>query len=288
MSLTRDLPIRSVGFPPTNAVHPPASQHGVFIPFAPLKLARLPLSLAATLAALPSISESPFPRFKRCNGKRTNESRGRSWRASIVALVQAIGTSVRQPVGLSTALVSPRRVDGRRPRLQENAIAVIRDAIRDSRIAHSPTNSCGCASPEGLFRLQFAQGRVAQLDLAPILAAFASRSVISTPPRFARDCSAHARLVISAETLRLRTSDAEHDEGASRKPSLHAIRESRIASSPLDKMIDSTASRILALRAARLSHRVPALRFLCFSSLRHWACPLRCPGRWFGTGRPCF
>src|SRR5437879_1588427 len=35
MSLTRDLPIRSVGFPPTNAVHPPASQHGVFIPFAP-------------------------------------------------------------------------------------------------------------------------------------------------------------------------------------------------------------------------------------------------------------
>jgi len=257
MSLTRDLPIRSVGFPPTNAVHPPASQHGVFIPFAPLKLARLPLSLAATLAALPSISESPFPRFKRCNGKRRRRN-------------------------------SPRRVDGRRPRLQENAIAVIRDAIRDSRIAHSPTNSCGCASPEGLFRLQFAQGRVAQLDLAPILAAFASRSVISTPPRFARDCSAHARLVISAETLRLRTSDAEHDEGASRKPSLHAIRESRIASSPLDKMIDSTASRILALRAARLSHRVPALRFLCFSSLRHWACPLRCPGRWFGTGRPCF
>jgi hypothetical protein len=35
MSLTRDLPIRSVGFPPTKAVHPPASQHGVFIPFAP-------------------------------------------------------------------------------------------------------------------------------------------------------------------------------------------------------------------------------------------------------------
>ena len=33
--MTRDLPIRSVGFPPTNAVHPPASQHGVFIPFAP-------------------------------------------------------------------------------------------------------------------------------------------------------------------------------------------------------------------------------------------------------------
>jgi hypothetical protein len=37
MSLTRDLPIRSVEFPPTNAVHPPASQHGVFIPFAPFR-----------------------------------------------------------------------------------------------------------------------------------------------------------------------------------------------------------------------------------------------------------
>ena len=93
----------------------------------------------------------------------------------------------------------------------------------------SPTKSCGCASPEGLFRLQFAQGRVAQLDLAPTPAAFASRSVISTPPRFARDYCAHARLVICVETPRLRTSDAEHDEGASRKPSLHAIRESRIA-----------------------------------------------------------
>jgi hypothetical protein len=81
MSLTRDLPIRSVGFPPTNAVHPPASQHGVFIPFAPLKLARLPPSLAATLAVLPSISENPFPRFRRCNGKRTRrrESSHRSW-----------------------------------------------------------------------------------------------------------------------------------------------------------------------------------------------------------------
>jgi len=28
----------------------------------------------------------------------------------------------------------PLRVDGRRPRLQENAITAIRDAIRDSRI----------------------------------------------------------------------------------------------------------------------------------------------------------
>ena len=79
MSLTRDLPIRSVGFPPTNAVHPPTSHHGVFISFAPLKLVCYPRSLApalvryvdhshclvlapATLAALPStraISQPP-------------------------------------------------------------------------------------------------------------------------------------------------------------------------------------------------------------------------------------
>ena len=64
MSLTRDLPIRSVGFPPTNAVHAPASQHGVFIPFAPLKLARVPLSLAATLAL--SLKAVPHPRSAPC------------------------------------------------------------------------------------------------------------------------------------------------------------------------------------------------------------------------------
>ena len=80
--------------------------------------------------------------------------------------------------------------------------------------------------------VRFAQGRVAQLDLAPTLAVFASRSVISTPPRFVRDYSAHARLAVFVETHRLRTSDAERDQGVSRKPSLHAIRESRIASSP--------------------------------------------------------
>src|SRR5438093_12875532 len=85
----------------------------------------------------------------------------------------------------------------------------------------SPTKSCGCASPEGFFRLRFAQSRVAQLDLAPTLAAFASRSVISTPPRFERDYSAHATLAVFAETHRLRTSDAERDQGVSRKPSLH-------------------------------------------------------------------
>ena len=94
--------------------------------------------------------------------------------------------------------------------------------------------------------MPIAQGRVAQLDLAPNLAAFASRSVISTPPRFARDYSADARIAVFVETHRLRTFDAEHDQGVSRKPSLHAIRESRIASSPREKIIDSTASRILA------------------------------------------
>ena len=104
---------------------------------------------------------------------------------------------------------------------------------------HSSTNSCGRARHERLFRLRFAQGRVAQRDLAPTLAGFASRSVISRPPRFARDYCAHARLAIFVGTHRLRTSDAEHDHGVSRKPSLHAIRESRIASSPRDKMIDS-------------------------------------------------
>ena len=102
---------------------------------------------------------------------------------------------------------------------------------------YSPTNSCGCARHEGLFRLQFARRRVAQLDLAPTLAVFASRSVISTPPRFARDYSAHARPVISVETPRLRTSDAQHDEGVSRRPSPHAIRESGIASSPRIKWL---------------------------------------------------
>src|SRR4029077_19710147 len=81
---------------------------------------------------------------------------------------------------------------------------------------------------------------------APTLAAFASRSVISTPLRFERDYSARATLVIFVETHRLRTFDAEHDQGVSRKPSLHAIRESRIASSPRAKIIDSTSSRILA------------------------------------------
>src|SRR6266576_4202146 len=91
----------------------------------------------------------------------------------------------------------------------------------------------------GFFRLQFAQSRVAQLDLAPTLAVFASRFVISTPPRFARDYSARARLAVFVETHRVRTSDAARDRGVSRKPSRDAIRDSRIASKLRDKMIDS-------------------------------------------------
>src|SRR6266480_2184176 len=104
-----------------------------------------------------------------------------------------------------------------------------RDAIRDSRIVTtSPTNPRGRAKHEWLFRLQFAQTRVAQLDLAPTLAAFASRSVISTPPRFERDYSARATLAVFVGTHPLRTSDAEHDQGVYPKPSWAAIREPRI------------------------------------------------------------
>ena len=110
------------------------------------------------------------------------------------------------------------------------------------------------------FRLLFAQGRVAQLDLAPTPAAFASRSVTSTPPRFARDHSASARLVIFVETHRLRTSDAEHDHGVSRKPSLHAIRESRIASSPRDKMIDSILPALGLRPTLRVAYVAPLPR----------------------------
>jgi hypothetical protein len=115
---------------------------------------------------------------------------------------------------------------------------------------HLPANSRASASPEGCFRLQFAQCRVALLDFAPILVAFASRFVISTPPRFARDYSAHARLVISVETPGVRAADAEHDEGACRKPFLHVIRDSRIATvannSPADASLEGFS---IAIRA---------------------------------------
>src|SRR6266513_2052865 len=95
-----------------------------------------------------------------------------------------------------------------------------RDAIRDPRIVTtSPTNPRGRAKHEWLFRLRSAQSRGAQLDPAPTLAVFASRSVISTPLRFARDYSARASLAVFVKTHRLRTSDAERVQGLSRKPS---------------------------------------------------------------------
>jgi hypothetical protein len=103
---------------------------------------------------------------------------------------------------------------------------------RARRVSSATPTPSGRARHEWLFRLRFAQSRAAQLDLAPTLAAFASRFVISTPPRFARDYSARATLAVFLGTHRLRISDAERDQGVSRKPSLHAIRESRIASSP--------------------------------------------------------
>ena len=76
------------------------------------------------------------------------------------------------------------------------------------------------ASREWLFRWRFAQSRVAQPGLVPTLAVFASRSAISTPPRFAINYSVRATLAVFAETHRLRTSDVERDQEGSRKPSL--------------------------------------------------------------------
>src|SRR2546421_2812730 len=96
------------------------------------------------------------------------------------------------------------------------------------------------ARHEWLFRLRFAQSRAAQLDLAPTLAVFAWRSVISTPPRFARDYSARATLAVFLGTHRLRISDAQRDQGLFQKPFWNAIRESRIAFKSAGKMIDST------------------------------------------------
>ena len=61
---------------------------------------------------------------------------------------------------------------------------------------------------------------MAQFDLAPTLAVFVSRSVISKPPRFATDHSARAALAVAVETLRLRTSDAEREQEVFRKPCL--------------------------------------------------------------------
>jgi len=106
------------------------------------------------------------------------------------------------------------------PRRPLPGIRSYRDAIRESRIAVFANNSCGRASHEWLFRWRFAQSRVAQLGLVPTLAAFVSRSAISTPPRFAINYSVRATLAVFAETHRLRTSDVERDQEGSRKPSL--------------------------------------------------------------------
>jgi len=86
---------------------------------------------------------------------------------------------------------------------------------------------------EWFFRLRFAQSRVVQIELVPILAAFVSKSAISKPPRFAINLSSRATLGVAVETNPRPTSDAECDWEAFQKPSLDAIRESRIVSSPL-------------------------------------------------------
>jgi hypothetical protein len=78
----------------------------------------------------------------------------------------------------------------------------------------------GRASHRWLFRWRFAQSRVAQLGLVPTPAAFALRSAISTPPRFAINYSVPATLALFAETHQRRTSDVERDQEVSRKPSL--------------------------------------------------------------------
>ena len=104
---------------------------------------------------------------------------------------------------------------------------------------------------EWIFRLRFVQDPVAQRDFVPTLAGFASIFVISRPPRFGRDYSADARLVIFAETHGLRASDGERDHGVFQKSSVHTIRESRIATSPGSppKVFDRPA---LAARAASI------------------------------------
>jgi hypothetical protein len=99
---------------------------------------------------------------------------------------------------------------------------------------------------EWLFRLRFAQSRVAQLDLAPTLAVFASRSVISMPPRFAKDYSARATFAVFVETHRLRTLMPNVIRECPESYPYMLIRESRIVSSPRDKMF-YTAHRLVSL-----------------------------------------
>ncbi len=94
------------------------------------------------------------------------------------------------------------------------------DPIRDSRIAMTSANK-PCVDALGTNRFFDCSSRKAaraKLDLAPTLAVFASRFVISTPPRFAKDYSAPATLAVFVETLRLRISYAARGQGVSRKP----------------------------------------------------------------------
>lgn len=127
---------------------------------------------------------------------------------------------------------------------------------------HEPV--CARVRHEWLFRLRFAQGRVARIDLAPTLAAFVSKSVILMPPRFGTDFSSHARLVAFVETHQVRTFDAERDHEVFRKPSLHAIRESRIARVRTLHGEFSTGPaatlRCLSLSSARQTQRVQRIR----------------------------
>jgi hypothetical protein len=91
-----------------------------------------------------------------------------------------------------------------------------RDAIRDSRIASlADKTHVGALGTNGFFDCGFAQGPhgAARSCSHSCSVRFASRSVISRPPRFARDYSARATLVIFVETHWLRTSDAERDQG---------------------------------------------------------------------------
>jgi len=149
----------SAGFP-ARRIHPIRS----------IETRSAPASLAATLAALPSILESPFPRFKRCNGKRTNVRCARS-RSQCLTLQAACVAGKTSHSDVATAIgrtqsIRPIRLrsgqehavlDGHRPPLQVPAFHACRwtnspwrgesstglaptprsyrDAIRDSRIA---------------------------------------------------------------------------------------------------------------------------------------------------------
>ena len=118
---------------------------------------------------------------------------------------------------------------------------------------------------------------MAQLELAPTLAVFASRSVISKRLRFAKDFSAPATLVIFAGTHLPPTSDAERDQVASQKPFEDSIRESRIASSPSDKLIDSTGFPAVSPRGLRV-YLIASTHFDSFVPVESGIRPVNCTG----------